>query len=506
MYDSIRMPGLLLIVSLVLAIGSRVAFCQKACECDEFVTPDELEPNFGLVIDRPNTLDPPPPFPNYMTGVFAVSPDGRWLAYQGGWWEELGLALLLKDLQTDTVYSIPGTLDPTPLGRDLSWSPDSRYLYYEDFRPGTTLLELSTLTSRRVTNGYCDTMPFFALSRVWGPDNYWYTNNHLREADGSVPGMYRIPVDSSIKAGCIIYEWVAEWGAEKPFFPPKSVEWYAAAPGTDSIGRRFTGFRIFPELNKPEKRRNIYFSIEDIPGTKPEWGLFSRTLDVGGGSVMRRYSIAVDSCEHIYFHIKVRHQREDNQDRYHPLREDELEARALSGWYRADTNGGNLVRLARSWTNLGISMTADGEKLYYGRISPEDSTSSIWVMDKCGRNKRQVTFPEEDPFTHLLGVDNVRETPRNSEESTLAVWGESRRVSGEYRVLVHYRMSPPGPITAEIYDMFGRLVASRERSVWTPAAEEMTISIPMGNAPSGTYIVVVRSPDSMATTKVIHTR
>lgn len=120
--------------------------------------------------------------------------------------------------------------------------------------------------------------------------------------------------------------------------------------------------------------------------------------------------------------------------------------------------------------------------------------------------------PEEVVYQYTVWGRPVTTGVQGDQESgeiagaSISLRCESRSLSGQNVILAHYSMSHPGPITADVYNMRGEVVASRERDVWPSAGDEMTLTIPMGDAPSGTYMVSIRSLNAATSIKTIFTK
>jgi hypothetical protein len=427
----------------------------------------------------------PPPTPIYVIYSFAVSPDGHWLAYRGGW-RDLNAALLLKDLRTGRVRVVSKT------ATEPQWHPNSRLLkYIDNTRPGRKFYDVESDSNRDVA-GYCDTMPIFSAHDQMGPDGNVYFMNSHDETEGSIPGLYRILLDSSFKSGCVAYEKIAERGYIRAF-PPTTLNWYLAhynyweVPGqTSKNSVLYDGFSIVRNFDWQNQRRIYSFAASVFPG------IDTSTMRYNGegwssATTFDWYNRAIGPCGELYLHFSFMHK----QEVYYEaglVRHDtsKLWVRGMGGWYRVDTAARTFVQLARTWSPLGISVTADGGKLYYGVHMP-DSTIVIWEMDRCGRNKRQVTRPEEDPFTNLLRVNDV------AIHHPLSVRVLPNPIEGD-RLILAFTATRAGNYQIAIDDLLGQQTAAPQQILVSEAGyhEEVIDVSGLGN---GLYVGRIVPPD-----------
>lgn len=91
-----------------------------------------------------------------------------------------------------------------------------------------------------------------------------------------------------------------------------------------------------------------------------------------------------------------------------------------------------------------------------------------------------------------LGIPNdVEETAKYFLPNKIEVSCETRRLPGNQRLLIHYKIEKPSPIKVYIYDLLGNLVAEKSRDVWS-GEQEQTISINIESLSNGIYFVVVK--------------
>ena len=85
---------------------------------------------------------------NRTTAAFAVSPDGRTLAYYGAG-ADGGQTLLVRTLATGDVKSVPNSATVAPLRESFFWSPDSKQLV-RGAASGADVFDVTTGASRRL--------------------------------------------------------------------------------------------------------------------------------------------------------------------------------------------------------------------------------------------------------------------------------------------------------------------------------------------------------------------
>lgn len=447
-----------IIVALAVFLTAGAAGLSQSCECESFALPDELGPNFGLAWDNPFTQELPSP--KYRISNFSVSPDGRWLIYLAGWHEEPSITLL-RNLESGQTSVLPFA------SLSFQWDPSSTWVKihrlgakgFHFYNPETDSLQVA------FTNGYCDsTGACFPFLR-WGPDGHFY---------GDCSGLQRIRMDSSEQAGCIYFESVDSRGST-PFFPPNTVEWCVnyfydwELPGIEQESDTITGFAVVRDLDWSTKvLRPVYLSRF---GSVDRW----EYADYNAWKVTEQsspfFSMDVSACGAVYMFLGFR-DRGERLDRHAPFTPAEREARGRSGWYRFDTSGGGGVQLARSWSNLGISATADGTRILYGLINP-DSTMAIWEMDECGRNKRQIVGWNDHP-------ENAGAYPWSASTPQHA---SLRYDASEHSIDV---FDARDIRRLELYDLTGRLIRSLDKNE-SIHLNDSTFRFPVPPVPSGFY-------------------
>lgn len=486
---------------IVLAAASMNAAAQRECDCPPDSSAQLIEPNWGELrmggyLDPPN--DPEPlPDPRYVVWSLAVSPDGRWLAYRAGW-RDLGGSLLLKDLQTGEIRVI------ARYGGEPQWHPNRLLLMYLDHsRRGLEFYDVDrSVDLGGVIVGYCDTSVTVSSARAFmGSDGDLYFQNSRDESHGSIGGFYRILLDSSFRAGCIVREHIA--GSNYPrAFPPHTMEWYLSdynyweIPGwTIEQSSQHRGFSIVYNFDW-ERQRTIHgFDATVFPGIDTALIEFKR--EGWGSASLAWYEWTIGPCGELYMHFGFAHRQEIVIDTvlpgYGPVFHRDTTtfgARERSGWYRLDTAARSFVQLARVWTPLGISYATHVDRIYYGLHTP-DSMMSIWEMDRCGRNKRQVTFPEEDPFTSLLGVEQAK---GSEQAERLELWPVPARDGG---ARLRFVAPQAGSYTLHVRDVLGRSIGTA-RQLEVGAAGLYTTELETGGLAPGAYFVTVVTSEGRA--------
>jgi hypothetical protein len=460
----------LLILPVALSVAGSTLPVRAQISDSGYVMPEELEPGYGIVWRSSWTQDIEEPR-HRMFGV-AVSPDGHWLAYN----PEEGSTL--RDLHNGKIVAFQS------FGHRVQWSRDSRTLKHTDNRPGRDFWNVET-GERRVLTGLPNPR-VCSLYDIWAPDG----NIYHEDCEGD--SLWRILLDSSFKAGYPVEQPLNL--SPLPFFPPDTTGWYITYAWMDIPDERFiTGFNIVHNFDW-DNRRTVRIPIPRsdsswVFGGQNAWGqgsTFVPGMVTGPGGV-------------VYLWLSFRAVSEWSHENTPPFTEKELEARNASGWYRVDTNGQGLVQLVRSWSGgLGISVTADGEKIYYGHLLP-DTTCAVFEMDKWGRNKRQISTPWEG-----LAFLGVHESANNDRSATEAISARSEESNG--RVVIHYSMTTPGPVTITLYDLLGRPLLRQSEHRRGNSGEEIAVALQMPNIPQGVYFVIVRSEKAASSTRIVYTR
>jgi hypothetical protein len=491
---------------LLLVAAHYHVLAQLPCECHPDSSAQLIEPNWGELrlrgfVDPP--IEPPElPDPRYIIRSFAVSPDGRWLAYRAGWREHPG-ALLLKNLQTGKIRVI------ARYGYEPQWHPNSRLLMYtDDSRRGREFFNVAEESELQIV-GYCDTS-FIVVSThdLIGADGNLYFQNTRDSSHGSVPGFYRIWLDSSFRVGCTVRERFADNNFPHNV-PPHTLEWYLGGFNyweipdlTYNQALLYKGFSIVRHFDWEHQRTIHAFTAGVIPGIDTSVVKFEQS---GWSDASFGWSDpTIGPCNEIYMHFGFAHREERVIDSvipgYGPVFHIDTTtwwARQRGGWYRLDTAARTFVHLARVWTPLGISYATETGKIYYGLHTP-DSLMSIWEMDRCGRNKRQVTFPEEDPYTYLLSIEGEK----HQQGEAIELWPIPVR---EATAQLRFPVSAPGKYILHISDLLGREVM-RPNTLAVSGAGSYQTGIDVRNLVPGIYFVTITPPDNRArlmTTMVI---
>lgn len=467
-----RLPHLFtLTVGVCLAVSSSPA---QPCDCDG--GPDVLEPNFGITAPRNPYVEPAPPPPRYIIDEIAVSPDGRWLAYTGGW---LGnpIRLLLKDLITDSLRVLANAAS------ELQWKRSGAILSYVDLTIPTAVYVDMHAGSRVEISGRCDSAPLFISHPLWAIDGNLYFTNALDTQHGSVPGLYRILLDSSLQSRCYVTELFAPQGAILAI-PPNEMSWYLSGykywevPGM-TIGdvERYQGWSIVRGFDWEKQRRIVRVPLSAFPGADT-----STDLHFGGSrwASARSSTVTVGNCGDLYIFVGTasRSERETIQ-----WTDEQIRARATSGWWRVDTNGTDPIQLVRTWSPVGTSVTAD-EHVFYGYMNP-DSTLAVFEMDRCGRGKRQVTFPDQDPYPQVVSIDSERR-PVSTEDRI----GVVRRGGDDDALVVHADVA--GEYSLLLFDVAGRKVT--ETGLWISGSEGRSVQLRRLCSAPGVYVARLLGP------------
>ncbi|MEP7219749.1 MAG: T9SS type A sorting domain-containing protein [Bacteroidota bacterium] len=455
------------------AIAATMLLCIVAAHAQdsEYVRNTDLEPGYGLTWWE-DVSNQTIPFPNVRIYNLSVSPNGRWLAYK-----EEGAAfkdyLKVKDLQTGTTRILgDGLWGP-------EWSPDSRWLSYGDIAhlgyffwdPETGIvMSLKTTSKTDTTIGI--------LNKTWAPDGSFYFLNFQRTHGDSL--IWRLLIDSSLKVGEYIYQYVDDEPGT-PIFPPGTMGYHIHGMYDN---RNVIGFEIVSGFNYVGRR-----SIS-IPVLDTSW-IRSRTDSWGNDEFQNNIIAGPDGVLYVYL------SRRSKQERQHySLPQDSVDstARNACGWYRIDTAGHGLVQLVRSWSyNMGISLTADGEKIYYGFYLP-NNTCAIFEMDKWGKHKSQITVPGEGS---MVSVPQSVGTAAGLHVAVIIENATSARVT--------WHMEKAGSATVIIYNSLGQpihtpiILESLDRG-------EHDQRINLSDVTTGVYFIVIHNNQVSGTARMVVAR
>lgn len=424
---------------------------------ERYVRPEELEEGFALMWHVEEIPMWGTPTVNLL-GI-AVSPDGRYLAYVED------TLLKVKELPDGNEKVI------AKYGYMPKWSPDSRYLkYYQYGNPGITFWEVNTNTRKTLRRGKDTSICYFY--DTWAPDGNLYFINCHPDHRGLLS---RFLVDSSLKEGEFIMETIENY-KQYPQWPITTAS-YHIVPHFEPISYKPYRFYIVNDFNW-EQRRTITIPFPDSTWEVSQSNSFPGNYDFN--------PMAIGPEGELYFYMTYRSFRELAHNNTPPFDTAELRARNASGWYRVDSTGKNLVQLVRCWpSGLGISITADGEKIYYGMLL-RDSTCAVFEMDRWGRNKRQVTFPRQ-----TASVIAERSVPTKLEvQSRVRGWGSDRQI------VVTVGNELAREIVVEMYNTAGALV----KVVKGRGAE---VRIGAEGLASGMYTVLVSDGSMAASSRVL---
>lgn len=389
----------------------------------------------------------------------AVSPDGRYLAYV-----EDSL-LKVKELPAGNEKVI------AKFGYMPKWSPNSRYLkYFHLDNIGATFWD--TKNDKLIPiRAWRDTSVCYFYD-TWAPDGNLYFINCHPDHRGLLS---RFLVDSSLKEGEFIMEIIKNY-KQYPQWPITTASYHIIQPFEPNRYKPYS-FHIVSDFNW-EQRRTVTIPFPDTSWEVSQSNSFPGYDDYN--------PMAIGPQGEVYFYMTYRSFREIAHNNTPPFDTAELRARNASGWYRVDSTGKNLVQLVRCWpSGLGISITADGEKLYYGMLL-RDSTCAVFEMDRWGRNKRQVTFPRQ---TTSAAWERIVPTKL----------GANSRVEGcgnNRQIVVGMENEIRGEIVIEIYNSAGELVNRK-------VGGGLELRIDAGDLSSGMYTVMVHNGRSIINNRIV---
>ena len=442
-----------------------------------YIKPSELEPGWGLywTDSRTQTMW----IPDSLIVYLNISPDGNWLVYR-----DLNYMQLLN-LQTKQVRRIADFGD-IPL-----WSPDSKIISFID-----PYLNLSPLYLYLLSENKLDSITCIKLDSTCSYGNSWaYDNNlyfsHPKGFFVSDSSVFRMNFDSSLKVGYPVHDLlngIKMKYAPVPVFPPGNLNFYVSQDIND-IG--IDGFDLTTNFDFNNRK-----SVK-IPPPDTGW-IYSgcNTFGMPESSYLLHVGIRGD----VYLYLSYRSKKENVRDSLgnfcNPIFWDSstIAARNASGWYRVDTNGNNLVQLIRSWTHSmgGLSITADGETIYYGMLE-KDMSPAIWKMNRFGKNKEMVYKLNGQ---HTEFIDNKELMP----ESGISI--KCVPYSGYNELKISYFIDNDAGAEIEIYDYYGRLVENRIIENVIPNKIN-SISINSQSYCTGVYFIQLKSGSKFAFDKFI---
>lgn len=446
------------IISAINLLVSAMAQTSMAQDDTAFVTQAELEPGFGFVWTNGGTQDIPEP--KWRLFGHAVSPDGVFLAYVDGETSKSEAVLRIKNLETSETWNV------ADYGYGPQFSPDGTMLYFKSVERGLRFYDLASRTTRvidrKIDSG------FGILTPVWAPDwNLYFVNVHQRP-DGI--SLWRIQWDSTQISDRFILNPVGRGGL--PHFNCCDTSWYVTYLRTNTPLLN-SGFDLVRSFDWDARTPVIVRTMSDT------WS-FSATNTWSPGVSGLDYAVTQEGV--VYFYLSLRSNDEERHGFTPPFSQEELRARDASGWYRIDTSGHQLVQMVRSWTpSLGVSVTADGEKIFYGMLMP-DSTCAVWQMDRFGRSKRQVTVPALTSDIDVLNRDIDTHAPLRV---SVAI------DSDVLRIAIPSNMRE---VRCAVFDGIGRRIETPKSN----GAIDGKLTLDVSTLTSGTYHVVVRSANGQA--------
>ncbi|MCX6145878.1 MAG: T9SS type A sorting domain-containing protein [Candidatus Kapabacteria bacterium] len=358
-----------------------VLFSYISLHSDEYVTEEKLEPGgFGLFINKDDGLEE---FQHLETELYGlkVSPDGSYIAFI------TRNNFYIYNLQTDDYDTIGH------VGYDFSWSPDSRYLVFVLYENGKGLLNIYNVNSHEYKL-YLDGKGIGNALDIDSRGRIYYQNNEYDKKDSS---LYYYDFLKSLKNNSHVTEKInlkiedfkkyslpyTVFGNEKYFVCLKNPNYIYTNECKVGLGSRDldycsfykmdTNFNVFSESK-------IKFDNPDHYNVRINEPSYSRTL----GNKIR-----ITKNNEIFIYLNVRHIKEIENPNFNFTSWDStsIEARNKSGYYRMDTNCGNMKQLVRMWANVGgITATGDGEIIYYGYMKP-NRNCVIMKMNKFGKKK-----------------------------------------------------------------------------------------------------------------------
>jgi hypothetical protein len=436
--DYINLFSKLLKYILLYFIISINLFCY---EKDDFVKPDELEKGWGLFWTNPSTQEILIPY--YNMSSIAISPDNKYLAFRDIY------SLKILDLKTNVIFSV---------SKDAyysEWSNDSKMIIYG--MPATTnrSVVLYYIDDKRFDTIPCSTeYSRCSIGSKLAPDNYrYFANPYGYPPPDSI--IFRVNFEHLLLTKKVEYELMEGIKYKylpNPYFPSNNINYFISTSFGD-YDYLLKGFDVTNNFDF-NNRRIIKIKVPDTSWVIDACNTYS--------GVFESNQIQIGTRNDVYLFLSFRSKKELINDEYNnkcnPKYWDSstIAARNASGWYRVDTSGNNLIQLVRSWVIPpgGISITGDGEYLYYGFLLP-DTTFGIMRMNRFGKDKKLIVKIGKDNFVSVI---NEPENELNNSNSII-----SPNPASDYIEIALNSSSikrGPGGVFYEIYNIFGEKITT----------------------------------------------
>ncbi|MCL5992543.1 MAG: T9SS type A sorting domain-containing protein [Bacteroidetes bacterium] len=447
-----------------------------------YVKPEELENGWYTTYGN-NFFWDPSPLKTYVDNI-SVSKDGKWLTYRSTGINDINnnYGIWIYNINNKTKMKLNFSNISLWWGILLQLGNDNLTLR---FRGNNNFVYFYNVETMALDSVDCPTdSENCSFGLIWAPDNYAYFSYPygIPSPDSS---MYRENIMLSKQFGHPVSEKIndVKYGTLNiPYFPPDNINFFVRPKGscTQESPSALCGFKITREFIFSDENE-VFLVIPD-----KDW-IYSylHTNRVGDYPPLK---VSTDGC--IYIYLSYRNQREYYSSTDDPFDSINRIARDASGWYRVDTTGNNLIQLVRSWIvyTTGLSVTGDGETIYYAQLLP-DTTTGIMRMNKYGKNKELVLKiePETIGVVDNKLVSNKFEAMPNPASTLLDIV---------------FSLQNKGTAQLIITNSFGQQVYNAIVN-YNDASNEQRHSIDISTFPSGLYFVTLRSPAVALTQGVV---
>jgi eukaryotic-like serine/threonine-protein kinase len=331
------------------------------------------------------------------TRVFALSPDGRLLAFTAPDADGV-LRLWVRPLDSLEAHELTGS-DVSPGDPPFFWSPDSRYLAYDGGRK---------LQKIDVSGGPAQTLcnvAGFVVGGSWNKDGVIL----FGESPGvimrvSPSGGTPTPLTSLDRSR-------AETQHVLPWFLPDGRHFlYFRTSGDPAGGAIYVGsIDLPPQRQDPNRLLATDFAVQYVPSSNANEGqllfltsdgtLMSQPFDARGLRLLGEAAVVAD---HVSRYREYGYFSASNDGK---LVYDNSDSGGGSGgisqltWF--DRQGKNLGAAGQSGDYREAALSPDGTRAVLGRYDAQDFKLALWIADLSRRSVTRFTF---DPFDHTAPV------------------------------------------------------------------------------------------------------
>jgi hypothetical protein len=412
---------------------------------EDYVLEENLEQGgFGLY---DNIDDGYSKYQDLLTGIISlkVSPDGKYIAF-----------LTLKNFY---IYEMmTKTYDTIQNGAvNFTWSPDSKNLLFT-YSDGITFSRMIYNVNSKFYELFLKNLKSFPINQIDSKGKMYFFPSIDINKDSS---LYLVDYNKSYKEKVYFsekinlkYDDLKKYSLPYPIY--NNENYFIVNKNTNSVYKNqcyevsnsfILDYCSFIKLDTNFKQ----FSESEIVFNEPN----IYNVRVGEPNLMYD-RIKITKNNEMFVFLNVRHSTEIKYISFTKWDSTTIKARNKSGYYRMDTNCGNMKQLVRMWANVGgITTTGDGETIYYGYMKP-NRNCVIMKMNKYGKNKEVVidleyfegqTSVEDNPTT----INSIIYFP-NPSKDILTIKLTNERLHSE----------PLPNEEIEVYDLMGQNLLSQK--------------------------------------------